>query len=142
MGYKKQVRLLLILTFVLTVGIFAVFYFEKESLSILSELFGKRIYYSDIAPAGESIFFLSATLLLSLIPLYFLKEGIYKAWRKFAVIYLPIAILWIAASDPYGGGGYVGMLDSREQVTFFVSGLFLLISLILIIYKSIKLRKK
>jgi len=66
----------------------------------------------------------------------------YLSWRKFAVWYLPIVTILILAAGGHGGGngfnpGY-GM-DS-ESLTFFFSGLFFLISLILIIYQSIKLR--
>ena len=130
MGYKKQILLLAFFPFLFVLfGIYMDFIREEYI----------RIFKESI----ENVLVLfSLTILSSLIPLYFLKEAVYKTWGKFALVYLPLAILWIATSDPFGGRGYVGILDSREQVTFFVSGLFLVISFIIIITKSLKLRGK
>ena len=92
-----------------------------------------------------TVWLLSAVFFITLIPLYFTKEAVYKAWRKFAIVYLPIAMILIAIGDTSGRGGGLGgpsMDMDREMTTFFFSGLFLFISFILILYKSLKLRGK
>lgn len=85
---------------------------------------------------------------LSLIVISFillpLREETFFAWKKFAKIYLPIAfaiILLFAFSSGGGGNWGLGGGMDTEGVTIFLSGLFFLISLILIVYKSWKLRK-
>ncbi len=124
-GYKKQIGIISIIT-IIGVVIASTVASENE---ILEDLVG----------------YISLSILITLIPLYFTKEAVYKAWRKFAVIYLPIAIILIAIGDTSGGGGGLGgpsMDMDREIATFFFSGLFLFISFILITYKFLKLRGK
>lgn|GEM_PF-7069066 len=90
----------------------------------------------------QTISVLLIALFLSLLPLYFLKEGVYKTWRNFAMVYLPVAILLIVSSPVYESGGIMGGLlipTDRETVSMTLSGFFLLISLGIIIYKSIRL---
>jgi hypothetical protein len=70
----------------------------------------------------------------------------YLAWRKFAIWYLSITasllfILWIR-SGGVGSGFNPGYGFDTESLVFFFSGLFAIISIILILYKSIKLRGK
>ena len=72
-------------------------------------------------------------------PLYFTRETTYKAWRKFALVALPILILGIYATPQNGSSGFIGIgLEDRESFTMFGSAVFIVISYILIIYKSIK----
>jgi len=87
-------------------------------------------------------FFSLSLLLISLI-LFFLRPEIYTSWWKFARIYLPVAlalILLMGFSDDGGSWGVSADFDA-EITIWFTAGLFLLISLILIIYKSLKLKK-
>ena len=82
-----------------------------------------------------SIFF--STILL------FLHESVFRSWFKFARIYIPLALIFIFLSALSPGGGSWGVSNNfdGEAATWFFSGLFLLISLILIFYKSRKLKK-
>jgi len=90
------------------------------------------------APAMFSVvlFFLSLILL-------FLREEIFKSWKTFAIWWIPLSALFILSAPSSGGGsiGIGGGID-REIVTWWFAGLFLIISLVLIIYKSIALRRK
>lgn len=83
---------------------------------------------------------------LSLIPisllLFFLREEVFRAWWRFARWYLSVAILIVIVS---GGGGVasgLGSLWDQELAVWWTAGLFLIISLTLIIYKSLKLRSQ
>ena len=86
----------------------------------------------------------SLSVLLSLLPLYFLKEGVFKTWRTFALIYLPIAIFLIVISPEQLDQSFLGMSygADRESTTIATAGLFVLVSYIIIIYKSYSLRSK
>ena len=80
--------------------------------------------------------------LLSLI-LHFTREQVFRSWLKFARIFLPIAIALIVLT-PSGSGGFSAGFGGpdRETVTEELAALFSLISLVLIVYKSIKLRSR
>jgi len=84
------------------------------------------------------------SILLSLLPLFFLKEAIYHAWRRFALWYLPVAVVLISIAPASISGGMGGPIipTDRETVSLILSAFFLIISLLLIIYQSIMLRGK
>lgn len=85
-----------------------------------------------------------ASLLCSVLLLRLKSNEAFQTWKKFAKIYLSIAfaiVLLFAFSS--GGGGNFGLgggMDT-EGATIFLSGLFFLISLIIIAIKSWRLRK-
>jgi cytochrome bd-type quinol oxidase subunit 2 len=88
------------------------------------------------------ILFSAPVFLLSLI-LLFLREEIFRSWKHFAYWWLPISAFFIMLAPSTDRGSFdFGMGFDREAVTWFFAVLFFLISLILIIYKSIKLRGK
>jgi hypothetical protein len=135
MNYKKQVQLLAIIS---TIWIlFDIFFLCQPTGDdlICQKTPGEWI----LAPFLESII-----ILILCIPLFFTKEAVYLAWRKFALWFLSISALIIFSAPEYSGGGFIGMSYgfTREIMSMTLSVLFLLISLILITYKSIKLRGK
>ena len=85
----------------------------------------------------------SLVIFVTSIILFFLREQIFHSWLRFAKWYLPIATLLILISSDSGGGLFIGFGGGydREGMIWFTSGLFLIISLILIAVKSWKLRK-
>ncbi len=92
----------------------------------------------------QYISLLVISLLLSLIPLFFLKKGVYRAWRMFAVIFIPLAALFIFAMPESSGSGWAfpNNLITREIASAFSAGAFLSISLLIIIIKSWRLKGK
>ena len=78
------------------------------------------------------------TLLLSTIPLLFLRESVYRLWRRFALVAFPLAILLITLAPLHDRSVY-GV--DREYVTFLTSALFLLASYALITYKTLRTRQ-
>lgn len=85
-----------------------------------------------------STLLMSGSILLSLILLLFLKEGVYRTWRKLAVVALPIIALLIAMTPEYNGE--LISVD-REQVTMLTSALFFIVSYIFIGWKAFALRR-
>ena len=61
----------------------------------------------------------------------------FNSWLRFAKYYLPIAAALIILS-PVSDGSIFGF--DKEFMTWLLSGIFLVVSLILIIYKQIRLR--
>ena len=77
-------------------------------------------------------------LLLFCIITYFLREEIFLAWRNFAFVWIPLSII-ITAITPDASGSF--QVIDKEFVAIIFSGLFVLISLILVAYKFFSLKK-
>ena len=70
--------------------------------------------------------------LLSLIT-YKMKDIVFQTWFKFARVWVPLTIILVILSPEYGNA----LLPvEKGTVSFFMSALFLIISLIIIVYKS------
>ncbi len=87
---------------------------------------------------GQPIFLLSIVLAIASTTLIFLRQEAFVAWKKFAIWAMPIGVILIALTPVQGGSGTIGVpsLD-REIITWLVSGVFLLISLWIIVRASI-----
>ena len=71
----------------------------------------------------------------------FLRQEVFKTWSKFAMVAIPLGAILIALTPTQGNGSFATPDIDREIITWFVSILFLAISLIIIAIKSNKLRK-
>ena len=133
MGYKKQIFLLL----AISVISFLI------ALVVLCESIPSGNCYGRWGEAGQTLGVFSITIFLLSLILLFLREEVFRAWFKFARIYIPLTLVFIflSALSPGGGSWGVGNNFDGEAATWFFSGLFLLISLILIVRKSWKLKK-
>ncbi|MFZ2154054.1 MAG: hypothetical protein WAV16_02370 [Candidatus Moraniibacteriota bacterium] len=87
---------------------------------------------------SEPLFIFAVALFFTSLFLFFVSNNIFTKWFKFASIYTVFAWLAILITPVYPGGF---MDPNREQVSIWMSGLFLIISLILIIIWHIKERK-
>lgn len=67
---------------------------------------------------------------------------VFKAWGKFAMVYLPISavILYLVAGEQGGGIGFAAV--DGEIIVWFISFLFFFISIIILAVKSWKLRQE
>jgi len=92
--------------------------------------------------SGPSILFFGS-LFLSIFPLIFLKESVYKAWAKFAVVAVPLLLLFIFLS-PETSGGLFGStsLFTRETAAMNGSVIFLILSYIIIAIQAWRTRKQ
>jgi len=132
MNYKKQIYIFLLLAVIL-IGIWVV-----GALCLRNNLQTCVIPYLD-NPFFDFTGPIGLVVILSTLPLLFLKEKVYKAWRIFALWAIPLSLLWIFLTPVYGSGGILS--TGREYITFLVSGLFLTISYLLIIYKAWRYRE-
>lgn len=131
MGYKKILGIISIVSFVIFLSTILICYSPwgdicrpaaNESIALSFILF------------TPSIFLISPILV-------FTHEEVFHSWKKFALGYLPVAaiILFITAGE--SGGGIGAARIDGEIISWFLSGLFLFISLIIIAVKSWKLRE-
>ena len=134
MGYKrvlKYLSVLAIIVFLIDLSLLCQPDAELTCTGRWSESIGYPLGIFSIA-----LFFLSLIL-------RFTREQVFRSWLKFARIFLPIAIALIVLT-PSGSGGFSAGFGGpdRETVTEELAALFSLISLVLIVYKSIKLRSR
>jgi len=96
--------------------------------------------FSSYKNIGAFVVFLAIFLFLmsGIIFVRIKSKKIFHSWLKFAIPYLVLATILISIS-PSSNAGIYG-LDS-ELIAWFTSGLFLIISLLIISIKSWKLRK-
>ncbi len=139
MSYKKKLYIYISST----VGVFSV-----SVILGLSEKFGicpSSFSYACIRKAelwAEPLFFGSLSLFIIFLILLFTKKAVWNAWKKFGIWYIPLAtfLIFIAPSSSDGSFGFSMGFD-REGVTMFTSGLFMIISLLIIVIKFWKLRR-
>jgi hypothetical protein len=142
MNYKKHILIGIILTLI------GVVYASQSIDTLLKLKLCKYIYYDAGGYIATCFAYtisqilgpLSLSFFIILFPLYFLREEVYLAWRKFALWYLPIAAILLFIARPSGGGMSLGF--DRESLTFHFSAYFALISILIMFIKSIKLRGK
>ncbi len=95
---------------------------------------------------GQALAMFSVLLILFSIILLFRPEQIFQSWKKFAMWWLPLSAFLVfvmpstGGSGGFGGGGLGG--PDREIMTWFTAGVFFLVSLAIIVRKSLKLRGK
>ena len=133
MNYKR--KLILILAGAILAFIFAV--------AVLCQSIPSGNCYGKWGEAGQAVGSLSIALMIAAIPLFFLREEAFRSWFSFAKFYLPIVlalILWSAFASSSTSWG-VSMGSDAETFTWFFSILFLIISIVLIIWKSWRLRR-
>ncbi len=73
----------------------------------------------------------------------FVKEKVFYFWAKFSIFWISLSLLLLALIDDRGGALGPNLYDiSRSTAAFFMGGLFVVISLGIIVWKTIALRKK
>ncbi|MCX6735762.1 MAG: hypothetical protein NTZ13_01640 [Candidatus Parcubacteria bacterium] len=80
---------------------------------------------------------LAPVFLFSLIT-YPLREETFRSWLHFAKWWVPMSVLLVLITPDGQGGGYMPSLIDKQVVAFLTSAIFTLISLIIVIYKSIR----
>jgi hypothetical protein len=138
MNYKKQIILSLVVIIAFSAGLaipgIRDLFFSGECARHYGEHFGRCLEVAMFPDEYQSLSLFLVILAIFHIILYFLKSHVYRSWRTFALVYLPIVgiILFIAPTSA-GNFGF-----DRESLTFFFSGVFAIVSAILMIVKSVR----
>lgn len=87
---------------------------------------------------GEFFSLFSISILALLIPLFFVREEILHSWLRFSYWWLSFSAVLFLIAPKYDGS----LLPiTKEIVSLWMAGLFVFISLVIIIKKSLKLQK-
>ena len=93
--------------------------------------------WSTINLIGNLLIFFIPTLFFSLIT-YFLKEEIFRIWVKFSYVLVSLSMFLVLIIPSGGGNGAFPSLIDPQMVAILMSSLFVIISLILVIFGVVK----
>lgn len=129
-NYKKIVLTLLMISIV-GFAVSLIFGFS-EKMGICQ--FNNRVCLNNSNNIAEPLLIISIPFIAILSILFLLAEIYFVTWRKFAIIFLPIATI-LTAITPSRGNNYISDIDRGKMVSL-MSGLFFVISLLIIIYQK------
>ena len=132
MNHKKKLILLIVLSLIVIFGGYVLSYPEKFNICGQEQWSCISFFSFQI---GEPLFIGGLSLLLTFILLLFFSQEIFNVWKKFAVWYIPIAIILLAIT-PTSDSAFLA--PDREIITWFTSIAFLVVSLIIIRYKQLQ----
>lgn len=90
---------------------------------------------------GGVIELFSIALFIISFILLFVRDEVFNAWFKFSRLWLPISLIFVFIASP-NDGGVLASPSSRALLIIFSLSLFLMISLGIIIWKSVQMRGK
>lgn len=138
MKKNKAIALLIISVLLLLLG-FVFLYPEKFGFCAVDD---RDCIYPNAFNFGEPLIFTMPAIILLSVILFFTKPEVFKAWSKFAMLVIPLLALLIIFTPVQCGGGYVGLCLDKEMASIFSGVGFFIVSLVLIIYKSLKPRSQ
>lgn len=131
---RNSKKILLILGIIGTLAF--IYSYTQPSHSVYGE-FGYK--YDLMERISRWTVFFVPVFLLSLLTSP-LKNEVYKSWEKFTLYAITFNVIsLVLLPEPNGN---INILPTPSDAAYYVSGLFFLISLILIAYKSYRLRGK
>lgn len=116
-------------------------------LILLSAYIGYCEYRLSKCLFGNSIlmtrtFFHFSLSLLAVSPLlFFISDKIFKKWLRFAGIWFAVAAILILISPEYSGGFGPSLNPTKESVSIWMSSLFVIGSLAIIVREKLSARK-
>jgi hypothetical protein len=136
---KKNI---LLLSFV-GASVYGILFLYSDSLYDYCFAGGRCLeFWNSLKIIGPIIFPFPAVFLFSLIT-YFMREETFRSWLHFVYWWVPLSIFLTLITTESGGGGFGPQMSwGKEDTAFVFSALFAVISLILIIVKSWKLKGK
>src|SRR3989344_2824986 len=143
MNYKNIILTILTLSFVVVVGSFLPVWTANCYLpgSLIVDIYCADFFDKYVEP----LFWGFLPLLAISLILLFLRREVFTAWVKFAAVGFPLMLailLYTYNNKPTSGGfGLAGLISDEMLATAFLPALFFIISLVIIIYKQLKLRK-
>jgi hypothetical protein len=87
-----------------------------------------------------ALIFLVALAIISLF-LVFVTDFVFKKWLMLGMVWTLITIILVSLMPVYSGG-WIGLNPTKSLVSIWMAKAFVIVSLVLIIWQSIKERKK
>jgi len=135
----KKTKILIL--FISLVGVLVWFLISGSKMLIHWCGASNHICRANLDSLSDYLFLFISILLFSIIT-YFLKEQVFKAWFRFICWYTPFNILVILFLSDRSTGGWINPhMFNSEFFAITLSGFFIIISTIIVIYKAISLKK-
>ncbi|MEF3692342.1 MAG: hypothetical protein V3574_04800 [Candidatus Moraniibacteriota bacterium] len=133
--YRGRIVLLLLSIFII------IFEFIYNNYFCFSGNYSNKCFFLEFRNAlwEPFVYFFISVAVISAF-LFLVKDKIFYKWIKFAIGYAVIA-WFVILSTPVGMHSFNPIIIEREQVSIWMSSLFLVSSLVLITFWSIKERK-
>ncbi len=142
MEKHKKINVVLFTLSILTLGI-GFYYSDPVARGLCPDIYGQC--FDVIVGRSGPMLFVSISVAVVLIILFLTRSHVFYSWLKFSAPALLLGIIWIASTPVNFIGGELGLGPSpfaeRESVTWIVSVPFLLISVAIIVWKTIKLQR-
>jgi hypothetical protein len=84
------------------------------------------------------VFYIFPFVFLFSLVTYFLKDEIFHIWVKFTYVWIPLSMFLVLIIPGGGGNGAFPSLIDNQFVAILMSGLFAIISLIIVIFGIVK----
>ena len=101
--------------------------------------FGKCIGGNSILVV-RSLFHFSLSFLLVSPALFFVVDFVFKKWLRLSVVWFLFIVVLISIVPEYQGG-WVGIGPEKESVSIWLSSLFVIVSLVKLVWDTRKLRQ-
>ena len=140
MTYKKQLKLISVFSLILLAYIgcsgYVIEFVHGNCMEVHRSMFRcvDIIFFEEYQAQAMIL----VSVLLSLIPLFFLKEYVYKICRKFALIAIPAMAVLILLAPAHAQGDYISLGFDREIASMLFSVLFVLASWGIATIKTLK----
>jgi predicted MFS family arabinose efflux permease len=113
---------------------------NNEGLGLCKIEGGKQtcsIHYNDFI---DPLMFSAISIVVLSLFLFFISDNVFKKWLRFAIAWFIVDVVLIALAPTYTGG-WMNFGPTKESVSIWMGVLFVIISLVLIIWQSLKERK-
>lgn len=100
--------------------------------------FGKCIG-GDSIPFTRMFFHITLSALIVSPTLFFIRDAVFLAWLRFAIAWFVITVILIALA-PVSTGGWMSFGPTKELVSIWMGGLFVIVSLAKLAWDSKKAR--
>lgn len=89
----------------------------------------------------DPLMFISLFLLVVSSLLFFVYDVVFIKWLKFVLVWFALAAIFILLAPVYSGG-YIGLNPTKESVSIWMGSIFVVVSIFMLAYQHIQLRKK
>lgn len=139
MNYKIKIYSMLIVSVIAALISLILALPENFGLCTKNDISCLHSYIDNFNEIIQVVLIFSIPIIIVSFVLLFFQEQVFRAWSKFTIIFLPIAVILIVITP-----STTGSIDpiEREPLTLFLSVIFLIISIFIIAIKSFRLRSK
>lgn len=145
MNHRKKIGVVFLLILIILIGRGVYTSLSDGFITKCLDVYGSYLRCADIILFGENpvLNLILFSILFSTIPIFFLREAVYKTWRNFSLVFIPLMLIFIFTSPESSGGlfGTTSLFD-RESAAMVGASAYLILSYVIIAIKAWMVRGK